>query len=150
MIWTKTQRKIFYVLAGPQFLRCYRNNSFITFLNESLHGFGPLPNVNTFLSLIPPTRKSEVHRISSLLFWCPVLNVDVNWSLTRVFQIVNSIDPSELGSYLRQPEVVNNDSQICAIFNSFAKTPEFLDTVSFKINSKMLKGCLCRETFNNM
>ncbi len=137
--------KIFFVLSGPQPLRCYRNNSFITFLNESLYGFGPLPNVTTFLSLIPPTRISEVHCISSQQFWCSVLNVDVNWCLTHVFQIVNSIATSELGSYLRQPEVLNNDSQICAIFNSFAKSPEFLDTVSFKINSKMLKGRLCRE-----
>ncbi|XP_016392400.1 uncharacterized protein LOC107727132 [Sinocyclocheilus rhinocerous] len=88
-------------IKGPQSLRCYRNNSFVAFLNESLYGFGPLPNVNTFLSLIPTNRKSE---------------------------LVNSIAPSELGSYLRQQEVVNNDSQICAIFNSFTKTPEFLET----------------------
>uniref|UniRef100_A0A8C1ZK03 Mesothelin a n=1 Tax=Cyprinus carpio TaxID=7962 RepID=A0A8C1ZK03_CYPCA len=86
---------------GPQPLRCYRNNSFIKFLNESLYGFGPLPNLNIFLSLIPPTRRSE---------------------------LVNSIAPSELGSYLRQPEVVNNGSQICVIFNNFTRTPEFLDT----------------------
>ncbi|XP_058625899.1 uncharacterized protein mslna [Onychostoma macrolepis] len=102
-------RNILQSIKGPQSLRCYRNNSFIMFLNESLYGFGPLPNVNTFLSLIPPTRKSE---------------------------IVNSIAPSELGSYLRQPEVVNNDSQICAIFNSFAKTPEFLETEDVPDNVK--------------
>ncbi|XP_016414988.1 uncharacterized protein LOC107745597 [Sinocyclocheilus rhinocerous] len=94
---------------GPQPLRCYRNNSFIKFLNESLYGFGPLPNLTTFLSLIPPTRKSE---------------------------LVNSIALSELGSYLRQPEVVNNDSQICVIFNNFTKTPEFLETEEVPDNVK--------------
>ncbi|XP_052399699.1 uncharacterized protein LOC127946925 [Carassius gibelio] len=94
---------------GPQPLRCYRNNSFIKFLNESLYGFGPLPDLTTFLSLIPPPRISE---------------------------LVNSIAPFELGSYLRQPEVVKNNSQICVIFNNFTKTPEFLDTEDVPDNVK--------------
>ncbi|KAK2916614.1 hypothetical protein Q8A67_000988 [Cirrhinus molitorella] len=94
---------------GPQPLRCYRSKSFIKFLNESLFGFGPLPDLATFLTLIPPTRKSE---------------------------LINSIAPSELGSYLRLPKVVNNDSQICAIFNNFTKTPEFLDTEEVPDNVK--------------
>ncbi|XP_067285094.1 uncharacterized protein mslna [Pseudorasbora parva] len=94
---------------GPQPLRCYRNNSFITFLNESLFSFGPLPNLTTFLSLMPQSRKSE---------------------------LINSISPSELGTYLRQLEVVNNDSQICVIFNNFVRTPEFLDTEEVPDNLK--------------
>ncbi|XP_077069477.1 uncharacterized protein mslna [Siphateles boraxobius] len=94
---------------GPQPLRCYRNNSFITFLNESLFGFGPLPNLTTFLSLIPQPRKSE---------------------------LINSASPYELGSYLRQLEVVNNDSQICVIFNNFVRTPDFLDTEDVPDNLK--------------
>ncbi|RXN16099.1 hypothetical protein ROHU_027707 [Labeo rohita] len=94
---------------GPQPLRCYISNSFIKFLNESLYGFGPLPDLATFLTLIPPTRKSE---------------------------LINSIAPSELGSYLRQPKVVNNDSQTCAVFNSFTKTPEFLETEEVPDNVK--------------
>ncbi|XP_059413317.1 uncharacterized protein mslna [Carassius carassius] len=94
---------------GPQPLRCYRNNSFIRFLNESLNGFGQLPDLTTFLSLIPPPRISE---------------------------LVNSIAPFELGSYLRQPGVVNNNSQICVIFNNFTKTPEFLDTEEVPDNVK--------------
>ncbi|XDV12687.1 hypothetical protein PO909_001284 [Leuciscus waleckii] len=94
---------------GPQPLRCYGNTSFITFLNESLFGFGPLPNLTTFLSLIPQPRISA---------------------------LVNSISPSELGTYLRQLEVANNDSQICVIFNNFVRTPEFLDTEDVPDNLK--------------
>ncbi|XP_067221288.1 uncharacterized protein [Chanodichthys erythropterus] len=86
----------------PQPLRCYRNNSFITFLNESLSGFGPLPNLTIFLSLMPQPRRSE---------------------------LVNSISPAELGSYFTEPKVVNNDSQICVIFNNFNRTPDFLENV---------------------
>ncbi|XP_039542404.1 uncharacterized protein mslna [Pimephales promelas] len=94
---------------GPQPLRCYRNNSFIAFLNESLFGFGPLPNLTTFLALIPQSRK---------------------------YELVNSVSPSELGTYLRQLEVVNNDSQICVIFNNFVRTPEFLETEDVPDNVK--------------
>nr|XP_021330389.1 mesothelin isoform X2 [Danio rerio] len=86
--------------GGPQGLRCYRNNSFMTFLNQSLFSFGPLPNLTTFLSLIPPARISE---------------------------LLNSFAPSELGTYLRQLKVLNNDSQICVIFNTFTRTPDFLE-----------------------
>ncbi|XP_048049205.1 uncharacterized protein mslna isoform X2 [Megalobrama amblycephala] len=86
----------------PQPLRCYRNNSFITFLNESLSAFGPLPNLTIFLSLMPQPRRSE---------------------------LVNSISPSELGSYFTEPKVVNNDSQICVIFNNFNRTTDFLENV---------------------
>ncbi|KAK7168100.1 hypothetical protein R3I94_002221 [Phoxinus phoxinus] len=94
---------------GPQPLRCYTNNSFITFLNESLFGFGPLPNLTIFLSLIPQPRISE---------------------------LVNSVSPSELGTYLKQLAVVNNNSQICVIFNNFVRTPEFLDTEDVPDNLK--------------
>ncbi|XP_057202669.1 uncharacterized protein mslna [Triplophysa rosa] len=89
-------------IRGPQPLRCYRNNSFITFVNESLLGFGPPPNVTTLLSLVPPPRKIE---------------------------IVNSIPPSELGSYLTQPDVVDSDAEICFIFKNMGKTPEFLENI---------------------
>ncbi|XP_065113949.1 uncharacterized protein mslna [Paramisgurnus dabryanus] len=94
---------------GPAPLRCYRNNSFIAFLNESLLGFGPLPNVTTLLSLIPPPRITE---------------------------IVNSLAPPELGNYLAQPNVVDGDREICVIFKNLAKTPVFMETVDVPDNVK--------------
>ncbi|XP_056310218.1 uncharacterized protein mslna [Danio aesculapii] len=95
--------------GGPQGLRCYRNNSFMTFLNQSLFSFGPLPNLTIFLSLIPPARNSE---------------------------LLNSFAPSELGAYLRQLQVLNNDSQICVIFNNFTRTPDFLENEDVPDNIK--------------
>ncbi|KAA0705446.1 hypothetical protein E1301_Tti016980 [Triplophysa tibetana] len=89
-------------IKGQQPPRCYRNNSFIAFINESLLGFGPPPNVTTLLSLVPQSQKIE---------------------------IVNSISPSELGSYLSQPDVVDSDAEICFIFKNMRKTPEFLENV---------------------
>ncbi|XP_073712736.1 uncharacterized protein mslna [Misgurnus anguillicaudatus] len=94
---------------GPAPLRCYRNNSFIAFLNGSLLGFGPLPNVTTLLSLIPPPRITE---------------------------IVNSVAPPELGNYLAQPNVVDGETEICVIFKNLVKTPVFLETVDVPDNVK--------------
>lgn len=54
----------------------------------------------------------------------------MNWLWFHVFQIVNSISPSELGSYLSQPNVVDSDAEICFIFKNMRKTPEFLENVS--------------------
>lgn len=65
-----------FLLVGSQPLRCYRNNSFITFLNESLFGFGPLPNLTTFLSLMPQPRRSEVQTFRDINSTVLMLNVD--------------------------------------------------------------------------
>ncbi|XP_051988667.1 uncharacterized protein mslna [Xyrauchen texanus] len=102
-------KSILLSFGGAQPLRCYTNNSFITFLNESLLGFGPIPNLTSFLSLMPPPRKSE---------------------------LINSIAPAELGTYFRQPDVVDNEAEICVVFKSFVKTPEFLDTEDVPDNVK--------------
>lgn len=51
--------------AGQRPPRCYRNNSFIAFINESLLGFGPPPNVTTLLSLVPQSQKIEARFINS-------------------------------------------------------------------------------------
>ncbi|XP_051570817.1 uncharacterized protein mslna [Myxocyprinus asiaticus] len=102
-------RNILLSIGGAQPLKCYTNNSFIVFLNESLLGFGPIPNLTSFLSLMPPPRKSE---------------------------LINSIAPAELGTYFRQPDVVDNEAEICVVLKSFVKTPEFLDTEDVPDNVK--------------
>ncbi|XP_035760135.1 uncharacterized protein LOC118453488, partial [Neolamprologus brichardi] len=61
------------------------------------------PNLTAFLSLMPPDRMSL---------------------------IINSIPPSELGDYLRRPNVVDNNAQLCMLFNSYSQTPQFLETES--------------------
>lgn len=45
------------------------------------------------------------------------------------FQLLNTMHPSELGTFLRKPEVVDNKTKLCTIFRNYKKTPEFLETV---------------------
>ncbi|XP_061534693.1 uncharacterized protein LOC133403640 [Phycodurus eques] len=91
---------IIQTLQGPAPLRCYGNNqSYYLFLESSFMGF-QLPNLTTFLSLIPQDQTK---------------------------QLVNSITPSELGDYLRQPDIVDKDAELCSIFSNYLKTPSFLE-----------------------
>ncbi|XP_077379824.1 uncharacterized protein LOC144020324 isoform X2 [Festucalex cinctus] len=87
-------------LQGPPPLRCYANNqSYYRFLQSSFLGF-QLPNLTTFLSLMPQDEMD---------------------------QLVNSIAPSELGSYLRTPEIVDDDAKLCFIYSKYRKTATFLE-----------------------
>ncbi|XP_039469157.1 uncharacterized protein LOC116314637 [Oreochromis aureus] len=106
---TDTQQKVYdqilQTLRGPTPLRCYGdsyNTSFYGFLEQSFMGF-QFPNLTAFLSLMPPD---------------------------RMHLIINSIPPSELGDYLRRPNVVDNNAQLCMLLNSYSQTPQFLETES--------------------
>lgn len=37
--------------------------------------------------------------------------------------------PSALGDFLRRPDVVDNDAELCVIYNNYNQTPMFLETV---------------------
>ncbi|XP_051940160.1 uncharacterized protein LOC127613259 isoform X1 [Hippocampus zosterae] len=96
----ETHNHIVQALKGPIPLRCYANNqSYYDFLQSSFLGF-QLPNLTTFLSLIPQNKRN---------------------------QLVNSVAPSELGSYLRQPDIVDDDAELCSIFGNYLETPSFLE-----------------------
>ncbi|XP_044203497.1 uncharacterized protein LOC122979809 [Thunnus albacares] len=100
---TEIHNHIIQSLRGPTPLRCYGNNfshSFYGFLESSFMGF-QFPNLTTFLSLMPPN---------------------------RMHQLVNSIPLSGLGDFLRRPDVVDNDEQLCVIYNNYVQTPVFLET----------------------
>ncbi|KAI3353425.1 hypothetical protein L3Q82_019952, partial [Scortum barcoo] len=103
----ETQREIHnhivQILRGPIPFNCYGNNfnrSFYTFLEDSFLGF-QFPNLTTFLSLMPQVRMQ---------------------------QLLNSMPPSDLGDFLRRPDVVDNDAELCVIFSNYARTPMFLET----------------------
>ncbi|XP_045572014.1 uncharacterized protein [Salmo salar] len=87
-----------YLKSTP--LRCYRNNSFFMFLRQSFLNF-TFPKLTNFLSLIPPQRE---------------------------YELLNTMHPSELGTFLRKPEVVDNKTKLCTIFRNYKETPEFLET----------------------
>ncbi|XP_049576816.1 uncharacterized protein [Syngnathus scovelli] len=98
---TEIHDHIVQALEGPVPLRCYANNqSYFRFLESSFLGF-QLPNLTNFLLLIPQDKRN---------------------------QLVSSIAPSELGSYLRRPDVVDNVSELCTIFDNYRETPFFLET----------------------
>ncbi|XP_061687085.1 uncharacterized protein LOC133506703 isoform X2 [Syngnathoides biaculeatus] len=93
-------------LQEPTPLRCYDNNqSYYLFLESSFMGF-QLPNLTTFLSLIPQDQRK---------------------------QLVNSVAPSELGDYLRRPDIVDKDDELCSIFSNYLKTPSFLETETLPV-----------------
>ncbi|XP_035993294.1 uncharacterized protein mslnb isoform X3 [Fundulus heteroclitus] len=92
-------------LKGPPSLRCYGdnyNNSFYSFVEDSFMGF-QFPNLTTFVSLMPRDRKTL---------------------------LVNSIPPSHLGNFLRRPDVIDSQAQLCDLYSSYVKTPLFLETES--------------------
>ncbi|KAM4595296.1 uncharacterized protein mslnb isoform 2-T2 [Fundulus diaphanus] len=92
-------------LTGPPPLRCYGdnyNNSFYSFIEDSFMGF-QFPNLTTFVSLMPRDRKTL---------------------------LVNSIPPSHLGNFLRRPDVIDNQAQLCDLYRNYVKTPSFLETES--------------------
>ncbi|XP_029355460.1 uncharacterized protein mslnb [Echeneis naucrates] len=92
-------------LRGPTPLRCYGDNfnrNFYHFLERTFVGF-QFPNLTTFLSLVP-------HNIMN--------------------QLVNSMSVSNLGDFLRRPDTVDNDAQLCELYNSYRRTPMFLETES--------------------
>ncbi|XP_030598784.1 uncharacterized protein mslnb [Archocentrus centrarchus] len=103
----ETQKEIYdhiiQTLRGSEPLRCYGDNynrSFYKFLESSFMEF-QFPNLTTFLSLIPHDR----------------------------FQLlINSMPPSDLGNFLRRPHVVDNDAELCELYNNYREMPQFLQT----------------------
>ncbi|KAM9709051.1 uncharacterized protein ACNS7B_001154 [Menidia menidia] len=97
-------------LKGPTPLKCYRGGSFYGFLRGSFLSFG-FPDVPTFLSLLPPTRRSE---------------------------LINSFNTSDLSQFLSQPSVTRNSSDICVIFNVYNSTAAFVETEEVRDSVKVL------------
>ncbi|MEQ2169178.1 hypothetical protein GOODEAATRI_022397 [Goodea atripinnis] len=84
----------------PTLLKCFDGRSFYLFLKNSFLSFG-FPDVSTFISLLPPTRKSE---------------------------LLNSFNTSELRQFLSEPGAIRNGSDICYIFSIYNNTAAFLET----------------------
>ncbi|XP_061599296.1 uncharacterized protein LOC133462171 [Cololabis saira] len=103
---SNTQKEIYknilLFLQGPPLLKCWSGGSFYIYLKNNFLSFG-FPEVSTFLSLLPSTRKSE---------------------------LLNTISTSELGEFLRQSNMTDNISSfdICTIFSNYNNTAAFLET----------------------
>ncbi|XP_041828162.1 uncharacterized protein LOC121631366 [Melanotaenia boesemani] len=109
-----TQKEIYnnivLFLQGPVPLKCYSGGSFYSYLNSVFHSFG-FPDLPTFISLLPSTRKSE---------------------------LISTFSTSELQQFLSQSSVINNNSGICDIFNNFNNTATFLETADVPDDLKVL------------
>ncbi|XP_028827791.1 uncharacterized protein mslnb isoform X2 [Denticeps clupeoides] len=90
------------LLQGPTPLRCYSGQSYYTFLQTFFLNF-QFPSLTTFLALIPAGQFTET---------------------------INSMTPADLGSFLRQPGAVDDQTKLCQIFNSYSQTLQFLQTES--------------------
>ncbi|KAG7276805.1 hypothetical protein CRUP_008755 [Coryphaenoides rupestris] len=90
------------LLREPTPLRCYGDDysqSFYGFLNGWFLDF-PYPNLTTFLSLMPHSQQ-------------PLL--------------VNSLPPSHLGALLRRSGTVDDQANLCLIYDLYRDTPVFLE-----------------------
>ncbi|KAM4540267.1 uncharacterized protein V3H82_022319 [Fundulus diaphanus] len=99
---TKTEiyKNILLILQDQTPLKCYSGGSFYLFLKNTFLSFG-FPDVSTLISLLPPTRKSE---------------------------LLNTISTSELGQLLSQPGVIINSPDVCIIFSHYNNTATFLQS----------------------
>ncbi|KAM7419684.1 hypothetical protein PAMA_016664 [Pampus argenteus] len=98
---TEIYNHIIQTLREPTPLRCYNSShNFYSFLENTFMAF-QFPNITDFLSLMPDD---------------------------LMHQLLNSIPPSDLGDYLRRPDVVDNDEQLCLIYSNYVQTPVFLET----------------------
>lgn len=50
-------------------------------------------------------------------------------------QLLNSMAPSHVGRFLRRPNVVDSDTELCVMFSNYDQTPQFLETVSPEYSS---------------
>ncbi|KAM4541879.1 uncharacterized protein PAE49_018737 [Odontesthes bonariensis] len=104
-------------LKGTAPLKCYSGGSFYVFLRRNFLSFG-FPDLPTFLSLLPPTRQSE---------------------------LINTFNTSDLRQFLGQPTVIDNSSDICVIFNIYNNTPAFVETEDVRDDVKVaILPCLWR------
>ncbi|KAK5857038.1 hypothetical protein PBY51_010307 [Eleginops maclovinus] len=111
---SSTQREInkniLQSLQVPTPLECYKGGSFYIYLKNTFHGF-EFPDLSTFTSLLPPTRESE---------------------------LLSTISTSELHQFLSRPNVIDNESDICVIFNNYKNTAAFLEIEDVPDDVKMM------------
>uniref|UniRef100_A0A3B4UJM2 Mesothelin a n=1 Tax=Seriola dumerili TaxID=41447 RepID=A0A3B4UJM2_SERDU len=109
-----TQKEIYkntlLFLQGPTPLKCYSGGSFFIYLRNTFLSFG-FPDLSMLTSLLPQTRESE---------------------------LLSTISTSELRQFLSQPNVIDNNSDICVIFNNYNNTPAFLETEDVPDNVKIV------------
>ncbi|XP_051560852.1 uncharacterized protein LOC127445100 isoform X6 [Myxocyprinus asiaticus] len=88
------------LLTDPAPLRCYGSGSFYLFLKMSFLHFG-FPDLNSFLSLIPVSRRPEV---------------------------LSSISTAEMSEFLNAPQTLVDGSGLCDLLGLYNRTTQYLET----------------------
>ncbi|KAA0721626.1 hypothetical protein E1301_Tti023053 [Triplophysa tibetana] len=100
--------------SGP--LRCYGNQSYLSFLQSSFMGF-QFPNLRLFLSLMPPARVPE---------------------------LMSSMSPAEISIILNRPDAVDDVTKVCQLLYAYPKTPQYLQTepVGSEVLGRQVLSCV--------
>ncbi|XP_049325323.1 uncharacterized protein LOC103033028 isoform X6 [Astyanax mexicanus] len=99
-------------LKGKDGLRCYGNQSFYSFLQSSFMSF-QFPPLSVLLSIIPTDLQP---------------------------QLLSSMSPAELYSYLSGPGAVDDPTQLCQVFDNYQSIGEYLQ------NEPVVSAAVGRQT----
>ncbi|XP_041085951.1 uncharacterized protein LOC121300973 isoform X2 [Polyodon spathula] len=122
---TTVQKEIFNniltSLQDPAPLRCYTNNSFLVYMNDTFLNFGSFFTLTNILSVIPKTRATE---------------------------LVNTITPTQLSQFLSVPESIDSLTLLTEVLKNYTQLPLFIDNFNGRISqvniSKAIKSSILR------
>ncbi|XP_057188180.1 uncharacterized protein mslnb [Triplophysa rosa] len=103
-------------LQGSVPLRCYGNQSYLSFLQSSFMSF-QFPNLSTFLWLMPPAHVPE---------------------------LMSSMSPAEISILLNRPNAVDDVTKVCQLLSVYPKTPQYLQTepVGSEVLARQVLSCV--------
>ncbi|KAK6476220.1 hypothetical protein HHUSO_G24271, partial [Huso huso] len=128
MINTTVQREVFkYIvisLKDPAPLRCYTNNSFLVYMNNTFLNFGSFLTLTSILSVAPETRAAE---------------------------LLNTVTPTELSEFLSVPERIDNSTLLTEVLKNYRQLPLFVDGFNGRTSqlniSKAIKSSILRAVW---
>ncbi|XP_041133540.1 uncharacterized protein LOC121330804 isoform X2 [Polyodon spathula] len=114
-------------LKDPTPLRCYTNNSFLVYMNDTFLNFGSFLTLTSILSVAPETRAAE---------------------------LVNTVTPTELSQFLSVPERIDSLTLLTEVLKNYTQLPLFIDDFNGRISqvnmSKAIKSSILRAVWTTV
>ncbi|XP_058851725.1 uncharacterized protein LOC117973731 [Acipenser ruthenus] len=111
-------------LKDPAPLRCYTNNSFLVYMNDTFLNFGSFLTLTSILSVAPETRAAG---------------------------LVNTVTPTELSEFLSVPERIDNSTLLTEVLKNYRQLPLFVDGFNGRTSqlniSKAIKSSILRAVW---
>ncbi|MGH0160513.1 UNVERIFIED_CONTAM: hypothetical protein FKN15_039547 [Acipenser sinensis] len=111
-------------LKDPAPLRCYTNNSFLVYMNNTFLNFGSFLTLTSILSVAPETRAAE---------------------------LVNTVTPTELSEFLSVPERIDNSTLLTEVLKNYRQLPLFVEGFNGRTSqlniSKAIKSSILRAVW---